>query len=336
MATAIPRRVGALCYGFDDADFLFNQCEGPAGLHVSPSEGQTLQIVPNDRSAARLLVLAPPIGPGSRPKPGNGPKRWAARRNGTWDAVWADHAWDVLGRDPADIVSLVYEPPEQFTDAWWEVANRRAGLNFGPDPRAQHPIRLPTMWTLDDPIEQLRSAMLPSHADRPLPLVAVTSGTKHLEGHRSRIAFLERVAASGLPLSVFGRRLPPPLTPGGPVRSKGNIFRAARYAVVVENSAAGDLYVSEKLWDAILCGCVPLYFGSAAADRMIPSEAFIRLPDLADAGVAVVREAIAREPSALQIDAMAEARKQILGPLRLVEWLAAVESGGTVHPALIP
>lgn len=325
-----PRAIGALWYGFDDADFLFNQCDGPAGLH------RTLRLVPNDRAAERLLVLAPPIGPGSRPKPGNGPKRWLARRRGDWDAVWADHAWDVLGRDPADVISLVYEPPEQFTDAWWRVANRRAAMNSGPDPRAANPVRLPTMWTLDDPIDQLRTATPPRTDDRPLPLVAITSGTRHLPGHKQRIEFLERCAAAGLPLSTFGRRLPPTLAPGGPVRSKGNVLRAARYAVVVENSAEGDLYVSEKLWDAILCGCVPLYFGSRAADRMVPPESFIRLPDLGDAGIETVRAAIAQEPSQRMIDAMAEARERILGPLRLVEWLHAVAHDEPVHPALRP
>ncbi len=325
-----PRAVGALWYGFDDADFLFNQCEGPAGRH------RDLSIVPNDRDAERLLVLAPPIGPGSKPKPRNGPKRWIARRRGTWDAVWTDHAWDVLARDPRDIISLVYEPPEQFTDAWWEVANRRAALNFGPDPRAHRPVRLPTMWTLDDPLALLRSTTPPPPADRPLPLVAITSGTRHLPGHKQRIAFLERLAAEGLPLSAFGRRLPATLQPGGPVRSKGNILRAARYAVVVETSAEGDLYVSEKLWDAILCGCVPLYFGSRAADIMIPSDAFIRLPDLGNAGVQAVRDAVHREPAQRTIDAMNEARAEILGPLRLVEWLAAVLDDRPIHPALRP
>lgn len=328
-----PQRisVGTFCYNVGDADLLFNQCDGLFGHH------KRLRIRPQDRDAEQLFLMAPPIGPGSRPKPPNGPTRWIARRKGTWDAVWSSYAWDVLDRRPDDQIGLAYEPPEHFSDHWWTMARTRVRALFGPDPRATHPIRMPTTWSMDYPIEDLRQHRFASPADRPLPLVAVTSGTRHHPGHRARLAFLERLTREGLPLSVFGRGLPPTLSPGGPVRCKGHILRAARLAVVIENSSEGDLYVSEKLWDAILCGCVPLYHGSSAAEHMVPPESLIRLPDLDSAGVECVRRALADDALIARTQgAMNEARALITGPLRMVEWLDAILHNEDPHPALRP
>jgi hypothetical protein len=321
----MPLDLGVFIYGEHAADLLFNQCERAGGRHAH------LRLRPGDREADHLLVLAPPVGPDSRPKPPNGPRRWRARRRGDWDAVWADYAWEKLGRDPGDITALVYEPVEAFTDAWWDVARRRASRVFGPDARATHPIPLPVMWSFDDPASALRGE--PPPEDKPVPLVAVTSGTTHHPGHRERMRFLEDLRRAGVPFELYGRRLPASLRPVGPLRSKANALRPARCALVIENSSAGDLYVTEKLWDALLCWSLPLYFGTAAPDAMIPPESFVRLPDLGERGIETVR-AVAGDPGAwrARLEAIAEARRRILGPLRLVEWAASVipEGAGPV------
>lgn len=313
----MPIDLGVFIYGHREADLLFNQCEQSGGWH------RHLRLRPGDARAEHLLVLAPPVGPDSRPKPPNGPRRWLARRRGNWDAVWADHAWEKLGRDPRDITALVYEPVEAFTDAWWEVARRRASRVFGPDQRATHPIPLPVMWSFDEIAPTLRGEDPPN--DKPVPLVAVTSGTQHHPGHRERMRFLADLRRVGVPYELYGRRLPADLNPLGPLRSKANALRPARFALVIENSTAGDRYVTEKLWDALLCWSLPLYYGTRAPDAMIPPDSFIRLPDLTERGIEVVRAAIA-DPDAWsrRLDAIAEARRRILGPLRLVEWAASV------------
>lgn len=331
---------GVFIFGDDSADALFNQCDGPMGEH------RHLRLRPRDRAAPHWLVLPPPINGRGRPKPRNGPARWLARRRGTWDALWAEHAWRALldgtGRTRDDVTALVYEPSEAFSDAWWAVTRRYAARVFGPDARATHPVRLPAVWTLDDPLAALR-AEAPPHADRkPITLACVTSGTTHLPGHRARLGFIERVRRAGVPMHLFGRGLPAALQGLGPVRSKASALRPALLSLVIENSAAGEHYVTEKLWDALLCWSLPIYHGSAAADAMIPPEAFIRLPDIAgpgphagphadpdagpDAALEVVRHATAHAATlwASRLDAIAEARRRILHELRLVEWAAGV------------
>ncbi len=107
------------------------------------------------------------------------------------------------------------------------------------------------------------------------------------------------------------------------------VLRPARFVLALENYARGDCYVTEKMWDPLLSWSLPLYFGSRAADRVIPTEAFVRLPDLADAGVACVRGALAHpEWWDDRLDAMAEARRRILGELRMVEWIRRCVVGG--------
>jgi hypothetical protein len=80
--------------------------------------------------------------------------------------------------------------------------------------------------------------------------------------------------------------------------------------------------VTEKLWDALLCWCLPIYYGSGAAEKMIPEDAIVRLPDLGEGGLDVVRKALA-DPGLWErrLPAIAEARRRALGDLRLVSWI---------------
>ena len=41
--------------------------------------------------------------------------------------------------------------------------------------------------------------------------------------------------------------------------SKMDVFRRYRFCIAMENTVAHD-YVTEKLWDALAAGCVPIYY----------------------------------------------------------------------------
>ena len=78
----------------------------------------------------------------------------------------------------------------------------------------------------------------------------------------------------------------------------------------------------EKLWDALVCWSLPIYYGSAAADRLIPPDAFVRLPDLGEAGMDVLRRTLGQPQLWEQrLPAITEARQRTLGDLRLIEWV---------------
>jgi len=172
-------------------------------------------------------------------------------------------------------------------------------------------------------VHQWRALPPPPSSAKVLTLVAVSSGAASIPGHMARMNFYERLQSEGLPLELFGRGLPTRLDSRGPVVCKSNALIPARFCLVIENSDTDDRYVSEKLWDALVAWCVPIYFGSRALDRLIPPESFIRLPTLDNEGLKVVRAALADpEQYSRRLDAIAEARQRALGPLRMVEFLA--------------
>ena len=50
-----------------------------------------------------------------------------------------------------------------------------------------------------------------------------------------------------------------------------------RYSVAIENSCI-DSYITEKFYDCIITGCVPLYFGAPNVADYFPEKSFIALP----------------------------------------------------------
>ena len=72
----------------------------------------------------------------------------------------------------------------------------------------------------------------------------------------------------------------------GKVDDKEAVFLASEFAVVIENSQA---YLSEKLFDALIAGCVPLYVGPPLARYDIPESVAVVLPPRAAAFTDAVR-----------------------------------------------
>jgi hypothetical protein len=307
----MARTLGVFIERHDTVDLLWGQCEGAYG-----SDGD-LEVRAGDASAERVLTIGSPI-PADRSGRLRGFARLVARLSGQAHRRTLEGAWARLAgaRDRTSV--LFYEPPTVTADVDYALARRHAARVYGPDARATHPIVLPATWRIEEPLATLRDAKPPP---KPVSLAVVTSGKDWLPGHRARLDFLGRLRAAGVPFELYGRNLPARLGSRGPVASKAQALRPARFALAVENFAGDDLYVTEKLWDPLLCWCLPLYYGSRAADRLVPSRAFVRIPDLKEAGVEAVRAALAR-PDAWEsrLDAIAEARRRVLGDLRMVAW----------------
>ena len=82
----------------------------------------------------------------------------------------------------------------------------------------------------------------------------------------------------------------------GKVDDKEAVFLASEFAVVIENSQA---YLSEKLFDALIAGCVPLYVGPPLARYDIPESVAVVLPPRAAAFTEAVRTMTADEKRAM-------------------------------------
>lgn len=311
-----PIRVGVLGDYHPYADFWFNQCDRPAGRHGR------IVLRPNDADADHVVLVGvphPSVLGSSLPAF----KRRIAKIRGVRDAADLAHALDVIAREPRDVSMLAYEPPDAFGDAWFWVALERCVRVYAPDERASHPITLPATWSIHQSVDDLRASQ--PVTDRPISLACVTSGKAFWEGHRSRLGFLRALRAAGIGMDLYGTGLDADLEPSGPVRSKVDILRGTRFTLAIENHAREDRYVTEKLWDPLLCWSLPLYYRSRAADTLIPSDAYIRIPSLDEVGIGVVRDAIA-DPGLWEgrLDAIRVARGRILGGLRLVEWMERV------------
>lgn len=59
------------------------------------------------------------------------------------------------------------------------------------------------------------------------------------------------------------------------------IRQRSRFEIITENDI-NDFYFSEKVWNALLAGCVPVYYGCRELRHTIPQEFFIDMHDYCD------------------------------------------------------
>jgi len=202
----------------------------------------------------------------------------------------------------------------------YDHARTYCGYVSGPDDAAPTPAYMPAIWYVDGSFEELNTAPPP---EKLRPCSWITSGVNRTENHRRRLAFLRQVQDAQLGIDFYGRNLPPWVDSPGWLQRKRTGMAPYTYNLAIENYADNDWYASEKLWDALLAWCLPIYYGGPAADALLPPGSFLRLPSLDQVGVDFIREVIA-SPDAWYAakDAIAEARQIILHKLNLMNWLA--------------
>jgi len=61
----------------------------------------------------------------------------------------------------------------------------------------------------------------------------------------------------------------------GPVDSKSYIYSQYKYAFSYENCKDFPDYVTEKIFDPMYCGCIPIYKGAPNIEEYVPSNCFI-------------------------------------------------------------
>ena len=194
------------------------------------------------------------------------------------------------------------------------------GYVSGPDDSAPVPAYMPAIWYVNVSFRELNEAPPP---DKHSPCSWITSGISRTESHRQRLAFLQQIQDSNVPVEVYGRDLPPGTCTAGELTNKWSGLAPYTYNLAIENFADNDWYASEKLWDALLSWCLPIYYGGGAADKLLPPGSFLRLPSLDDKGIEYIREVTASPDAWLEAkDAIAEARQVILHKLNLMNWLS--------------
>lgn len=222
------------------------------------------------------------------------------------------------------IIYLLREPPlEEVVDKnkkIYQYAQEYCGYISGPDDFAPTPDYMPAIWYHGNSFRDLNEMPPP---EKIAPCSWVTSGISRTANHRQRLDFLNSLQSNGIQFDLYGRNLPVWAKTSGELGNKWYGMASYYYNLAIENYADNNWYVSEKLWDALLAWCLPIYYGGSAADKLLPPGSFLRLPSLDEKGIAYIKEVTAT-PDAWYAakEAIAEARQIILHKLNLLNWLS--------------
>jgi hypothetical protein len=222
------------------------------------------------------------------------------------------------------IIYLLREPPlDEVVERHKEIyqyAQEYCGYVSGPDDFAPTPDYMPAIWYHGNSFRDLNEMPSPQKI---ASCSWITSGISRTANHRHRLDFLNSLQSSGIEFDLYGRDLPAWAKTSGQLANKWYGMAPYYYNLAIENYADNNWYVSEKLWDALLAWCLPIYHGGSAADKLLPPNSFLRLPSLDEKGIAYIKEVTAT-PDAWYAakEAIAEARQIILHKLNLLNWLS--------------
>ncbi|MBD0336845.1 MAG: glycosyltransferase [Cyanobacteria bacterium Co-bin13] len=258
-----------------------------------------------------------------RPQP---PQSWRSRLRQRLRAPAppADPVTEFRGVPKERLIYLLREPPlpEVLPTARsnYAQAQQSCGYVSGPDDLAPVPGYMPAIWYVGASFRELNELPPPQKVK---PCSWVTSGISRTASHRQRLDFLQQLQAHRLEFDLYGRGLPDWAVSSGPVGNKWNVMAPYYYNLAIENYADNDWYASEKLWDALLAWCLPIYYGGGAADKLLPPGSFLKLPSLDEKGLQYIQAVTATPDAWYEAQpAIAEARQIILHRLNLLNWLS--------------
>lgn len=221
-------------------------------------------------------------------------------------------------------IYLLREPPLEevlkTNQHNYNCASQYCGYVSGPDDFAPKPDYMPAIWYIGNSFGDLNEMSPPQKIER---CCWITSGIDRTANHRKRLAFIKLLRDNNFKFDLYGRNLPEWSGVYGTLQNKWYGMAPYYYNLSIENYAENGWYVSEKLWDALLAWCLPIYYGGSAADKLLPPGSFLRLPSLDEKGLAYIREITASLDAWYEAqEAIAEARQIILHKLNLMAWLS--------------
>ncbi len=123
--------------------------------------------------------------------------------------------------------------------------------------------------------------------------------------HRLRHDFTQALKARLPEMDIFGHGV-------RPVVDKAEALEPYRLHVVFENHYA-PRHWTEKLSDAFLAGCLPVYYGCPDAELDFPAESFLRFdPHDLEGTVRLIRNALRDDEYSRRLPAILEARRRVL------------------------
>lgn len=247
-----------------------------------------------------------------------------ARDQARYDKEVAELQAKLRGVPQERIIYIVREPPLQEKQSArvrdYQRAQAYCGYISGPDDFAPISEYMPAIWYHQNSFRDLDEMGPPEKIST---CSWITSGIDRTANHRKRLDFLRLLRERNPSFDLYGRNLPEWSNSRGMLLNKWHAMAPYYYNLAIENYAENDWYVSEKLWDALLAWCLPIYYGGPAADKLLPPGSFLRLPSMDEKGLAYIKEMTATPDAWYEAKAaIAEARQIILHKLNLLNWLS--------------
>ncbi len=174
-----------------------------------------------------------------------------------------------------------------------EVVQRRLDLSM--DHRLTSDVPVPYVLRF---ASELTRRPLPIPSTRPGTIAAFISSPANASG---RIEYLSALMRH-VPVDSYGFVLNTVLDRGGDDGSplaKQRVLADHRYAIAFEN-ACEDGYVTEKIYDALLAGAIPIYLGAAIPEELLPArDCYVDASSRSPAELAAELARIDQDPAAL-------------------------------------
>jgi hypothetical protein len=206
-----------------------------------------------------------------------------------------------------DLINM--EPTEKSKDLSWITTDKGRDLLSG-----LKPIR---RFLLD---RNIRRHKKKDHFFFP-GLFFITSKYRILDvptdGHILRMDFLEHLQQNLTgEFDLYGRGSFSGPEYKGSIEDKWTGLAPYRYSIAVENYT-GKNYFSEKLTDALLAWCMPIYWGCTNLSEFLPENSFVEI-DIENPNIhKQIREVISSNRREENIEAIAEARRRLLNEYQI-------------------
>lgn len=125
-------------------------------------------------------------------------------------------------------------------------------------------------------------------APRKKQIFTLTSGLSGIPGNSLRKRFIERLSNTNGQFDFYGRFSRDAFSLKnyrGLCPLKYKLLTSYKYNLILENSPGEEGYITEKIFDALICGCMPVFHGSKKIFELLPAKWFYYLPSLEDAEV---------------------------------------------------
>lgn len=239
--------------------------------------------------------------------------------------------WLIINHPPSSSIyfdpkrTLVFRTEPWCGESWQTWGAKTWGPWASPDPSHFMYVHdmtkhlAPAVWHVSKNVREIEEGALSNSAKEDI-VSSVLSEKISDPGHKHRIAILRLIEEKGgIPLKIFGRENYHHLSSyaGKADELKENYIQPYKYYFMFENNAETG-YITEKLYDAILCETLCFYWGAPNAADYIDSRAFVQL-DLSDydAAYETIKKAIAEDWWSQRIQYIRAAKQKILKELNL-------------------